>query len=456
MQASSDHPELAMARSDLQRSLHGPDSQRPSIFPIRLLSTEILQLVFLFAVSHQPHEFATYIKRSAPPRRKQSWAGALSLSWVCSLWRRSALSCPAIWCSIHIDAGLLKTENTVTHAGFAEFVEECLRRSGSYLPLAIGLNLNGNETWLQLRKQDVHHAEILKAFSHIADYAGRLRRFNITSNLPRTCEQFTDIVTAKMAARPPPTGSTTTAPSLPYLEEIEFECFGPQNRSLFYDETQFQQLFTPCPSLRFLRISSLCSTDIFDLRNLLFLRVSNYVGFSFGSLLVQCPRLKYLGVDYFDSAPTSDPASTSPDLLFPSIVHHHLTRLCLTKIGEYFPLGVWTNVCLPNLIQLGVAFHLEPYEEEDEGFELPSRYFEGANALEELKVMCIHSGCLLQKIWVGIETHGASLPRRMHSILREFPRSQSPAFSTEMSEEPDGIECEAYLEYLDESSVRSC
>ncbi|KAJ3778023.1 hypothetical protein EV361DRAFT_884293 [Lentinula raphanica] len=455
---STQHTTIGQVDSNAASLTQKPPSQQSSFFPIRLLSTELLQLIFLFAAYDKPHGFATYIKKSAlEPRRKQSWAGALSLSWVCSSWRRVALSYPVIWCSIHITAGLYWTEDSVTHPGFAEFVGECLRRSGQHLPLDIGLHLNAYDMWLysdelQLDKQNKNQAETLKVLSHVADYAGRLRQFKIRSNLPMACRQFTDIIAAKMAARPT-SNSTTTAASLPYLEEIEFVVLYDSSDPIDHDNP-FQQLFsvTTCPSLRNLGLYSLRSTDAFDLKNLVFLRTSHYSGHSFGSLLEQCPHLKYMSMDYL----YMDPPSSAPAPPKLPIVHTHLTRLCLTKIGDWFPLGVWNDVSLPNLTQLGVAFQLQAYWQDDDAIELPSPYFEGPNALEELKLMCIRSGCLLQKIWISDRTCGARIPSRMHSIVREFPRSQSPNCTTEICEWLEGMEWEAYLEYLGELPVRSC
>ncbi|KAJ3832884.1 hypothetical protein F5878DRAFT_434742 [Lentinula raphanica] len=177
-----------MIRNDLKRLRHGEpvvDSQRTtsSFSPIRLLSMEILQLVFLFAASHQPHEYATYLKWSASPRRKQSWAGALSLTWVCSWWQKVALSYPTIWRSIHIDVSQFSPKGSDNQLFFVVFVGECLRRSGPCLALDIGLNLNVDIGNFRFHKSNegLGLCDLRGVFDTLAFFAGRWRRIEISS-----------------------------------------------------------------------------------------------------------------------------------------------------------------------------------------------------------------------------------------------------------------------------------
>ncbi|KAJ3817028.1 hypothetical protein EV361DRAFT_44602 [Lentinula raphanica] len=447
---------------DLERSLHGEalvDSnagaryQKPSlcqVSPIRLLSTEILQLVFLFAASHKSHEFATYVKRSRSSRRNQAraWAGALSLTWVCSWWRKVALSYPPIWRSIHIDV----RENSFTHPWFGDFIGEYLRRSGPSFPLDIGLNLDVNLSILQYGRYSEeydHHdfedySDILRVLNHLADCAWRWRRFEFTSGFSTDLERFTDILVTKMAARS--TSSPKTLVSFPLLHEVELHT----HRSYLPFRATSLKFFTHCRFLRFLKAPIFQITDTMDLTNLVFLQTPLYAGDSFGYLLQQCPRLKYLSIGYLSpyykiSATSMSTAPATPAI--PSIVHNHLTSLCLNKIGEEFPAGVWDNVSLPNLTQLGIAFEVKVWHD-TVGNIFPVEYFYHPVALEELQRMCLRSGCYLEKVWVGLTIELSAEIPRIRQLFNEFPHSED--FTTEISEEPSGIEREAYLEYIDE------
>ncbi|KAJ3976297.1 hypothetical protein EV361DRAFT_325523 [Lentinula raphanica] len=311
-------------------------SSHSSVFPIRLLSTEILQLVFLFAVSHQWHEFATYIERRDSPRQKQSWAGALSLTWVCSWWRRVALSYPTIWRSIHISTGGLPLDDMITLSSFAKFVGELLRRSGPCLPLDIGLKLDDYDSFLH----DVNLAAFSELFNHITAYTGRWRRFHIKSNVPRSFSQLTDTLSTKVTACPPSKSITSTP--FPLLDELSMTRSFIQEYFGHHRAPSYNRLFAHFPSLRSLRIFSLKASDALDLGKLVVLHVSCYNGRTVGSLLEQCPNLRYLGIGHLRVSNTP-PASTT------FVVHTQLRTLCLFRLGEKFPIGVWNNVSLPNL-----------------------------------------------------------------------------------------------------------
>ncbi|KAJ3719787.1 hypothetical protein C8R42DRAFT_671806 [Lentinula raphanica] len=318
-------------------------SSHSSVFPIRLLSTEILQLVFLFAVSHQWHEFATYIERRDSPRQKQSWAGALSLTWVCSWWRRVALSYPTIWRSIHINTGGLPLDDIISLSSFAEFAGELLRRSGPCLPLDIGLEVH--HSWPRLH--DVDLAAVLVLLNHIASYTGRWRRFHITSNVPRALKLLTDTISTKVAAGP--TSNSIISNPFPLLEEFSLNRNRAQENLGFRFTLSYKRFFSHFTSLRSLRISVLQTKDALDLRNLVVLHASCYDGHTVGSLLEHCPHLQYLAIGHF-RIPTS--ASSMSSASGTSVVHTQLRTLCLFRIGEQFPTGVWNN----NLMKKGTLY----------------------------------------------------------------------------------------------------
>ncbi|KAJ3778025.1 hypothetical protein FB446DRAFT_699554 [Lentinula raphanica] len=145
---------------------------------------------------------------------KAVWAGALSLTWVCSWWRRVALSYPTIWRSIHINTGGLPLDDIISLSSFAEFAGELLRRSGPCLPLDIGLEVH--HSWPRLH--DVDLAAVLVLLNHIASYTGRWRRFHITSNVPRALKLLTDTISTKVAAGP--TSNSIISNPFPLLEEF--------------------------------------------------------------------------------------------------------------------------------------------------------------------------------------------------------------------------------------------
>ncbi|KAJ3832888.1 hypothetical protein F5878DRAFT_633976 [Lentinula raphanica] len=419
-------------------------SSHSAVVPIRLLSTEILQLIFLFAVSHQWREFATHLKLRIPSHQGQSWAGVLSLTWVCSWWRKVALSYPTIWRSIHINFGSLPLDDSITHSGFVDFVGECLRRSGPCLPLDIGLKLMFD--WNDWASTEWHHhvnlAAVFDLLNCVSTYTGRWRHFQIISNDPESFTQFTNILTTKMAAGL--ISDPTTSTPFPLLEEINFVDMFQDSLPFSGSAPSFRGLFTHCHSLRSLRASSFQLIDALDLRNLVFLQVPFYAGHTFGPLLKQCPHLKYLGMGHFQSLPPSAPPSPTSSIT--SIVHTHLRTLCLSKIGERFPTGVWTDVSFPNLTKLALAFAIR-VDEDEEGNIAPSHYFESYNALTELKDTCIRSGCALREIGICSETcPSAEIPRSMYDILFAFPCTKDAGYY--VNAQLTDIESENYLELV--------
>ncbi|KAE9404928.1 hypothetical protein BT96DRAFT_916396, partial [Gymnopus androsaceus JB14] len=146
-----------------------------------------------------------------------------------------------------------------------------------------------------------------------------------------------------------------------------------------FDPGFFGTMFSECPRLHTLDMSSFRSTDLFDLRHLTTLKICKYIGSSFAVLLEKCPCLEFFKL--YRSFPDSE--SDSSTSLTPLAVHHaHLARLEVEEI-EHPSLGFWQHVSLPKLTHVRATV---------KGIE------QNRNAFDEFKKMLIDSKCILQEV----------------------------------------------------------
>jgi hypothetical protein len=119
---------LTEHRNELKTFL---DAHHALLSPMRRLSPEILQTIFVECLSHPPYSSYPVLANSDAP---------LLLGRVCSSWRQIAYGCAMLWSSIHIAIPDPRTsdEEALLHRLRLEATTEWLKRSGA-LPLHISI-----------------------------------------------------------------------------------------------------------------------------------------------------------------------------------------------------------------------------------------------------------------------------------------------------------------------------
>lgn len=88
---------------ELKRHIHALGGFRNAFLPISSLPAEVLQEIFLKLARSSRSEKSSVFPEMDMPLRRQSW---IRITLVCKLWRRLAISCPALWTHLACPAKL--------------------------------------------------------------------------------------------------------------------------------------------------------------------------------------------------------------------------------------------------------------------------------------------------------------------------------------------------------------
>ncbi|KAE9401021.1 hypothetical protein BT96DRAFT_1093853 [Gymnopus androsaceus JB14] len=334
--------------------------------PIRTLPSEIMISIFKLVVWDDDFvEIATGPFRCSGP--------IFPLTWVNYRWREIIISQPSFWSSLDLFLRVYGRE--ADFQLMADVVGECLLRSGTIAPLHLKILVRGWDA--RASSGQLHVLNMLNEHAYRWKeivFECLLPEPHLAHMLNQICSQNTSLPALEVV------NLSTTNKEKPFL--LGF--FGPT--------------FIHLPRLHTLFISLLRSTDLvlIDLQQLTTFRINHYIGCSFAALLENCPLLEHLEI----SEITSSDAGVSSTIPF---VHHtHLTSLHLNNL-QWFPIGLWQSVHLPNLTHLEVNGYM------GRGSFL--------NTFEEVKTMLVQSKCVLQHIHFHWHKNGLNDSEYAHSCF---------------------------------------
>ncbi|KAE9384845.1 hypothetical protein BT96DRAFT_1026782, partial [Gymnopus androsaceus JB14] len=326
-----------------------------NLSPIRTLPAEVMCFILRLVVSTCDYGGGNI--RLTTDMRKGEFrykSGVISLlSKVCSQWREIIRSDPSFWSNLHLSGRVVTSD----FRAMSTCLEKVLLRSGTTVPMCLDVCFSGH-SWRE--------SDTVALFPILNALAGQANRWREAKLSFQWTEPHLVYMLEQVRSR------TTNFPNLENLRLYTEEIFDPGF---------FGTMFSHCPRLHTLDMSSFRSTYLFDLRHLTTLTIYTYFGSSFAALLENCPCLEFFKLN--QSIPDSESESSIP--LTPLTVRHsHLARLEVEEIGAHSSIGFWQHVSLPKLTHVRATVR---------GIEL------NRNAFDEFKKMLIDSECILQEVY---------------------------------------------------------
>ncbi|KAE9385272.1 hypothetical protein BT96DRAFT_949954, partial [Gymnopus androsaceus JB14] len=252
--------------------------QESLLAPIRTLPTEVMCFILHLVVSSGYHHGVIELTVDAEDGEFECKSEEISLlSKVCSRWREIIHSDPSFWSNIQLSGRVItKFFLPADFRAMSTCLEEVLLRSGTAVPMCLDVCFS-SRSWCE--SDTVGLFPILDA---LAEQASRWReaKLSFTGTKPHLVHMLEQV------------RSRTT--KFPKLENLRLYA---TNFDVF-DPGFFGTMFSHCPRLHTLELSSFRSTDLFDLRHLTTLTIYTYFGSSFAALLEKCPRLEFFKLDH--------------------------------------------------------------------------------------------------------------------------------------------------------------
>ncbi|KAL5525259.1 hypothetical protein ACEPAF_9129 [Sanghuangporus sanghuang] len=305
------------------------DHCHPGCRMIHCLPSEILVQIFEFAVDSDSDPWGFVIPSSV--------TAPLTLTWVCSSWRRTAISYSKLWISISFI--LHRLSSSCLSEGILDLF---IRRSGDRLPFSFALNYEHALESSQAYKPSVDHLDNEKYLDSVNAIARRLikirhrwRRLIINVLVLEALEPFFHLLSH----------SEEVGSGMPMLEELSV--------STKYTEFYGPHLTLPlksCSQLRTVRI--LTPMVFFDpchplLEHLTTLDL-HFCNSQQDAIvwLTCCPSLESLAIDFFAST-NNNPIATSAEkrIRLPRLTYFSLT--CF--YGELGAEALLDSLDLPSL-----------------------------------------------------------------------------------------------------------